>query len=289
MNDIVECAAETAHPLISQRRHEFTLSLSPEPIWLYADAARLEQVVVNLLTNAAKYMADGGRILLTVQQEGEEAVLRVRDRGVGIAPELLPRIFDLFTQAERSLDRSQGGLGIGLCLVQRLVEMHGGRVEAHSVLQQGSEFVVRLPVMSTSAPAPATGTETAQPAGHSLRVLVVDDNVDAAESIALLLEAAGHHVRMSYDGPTALAAALDFRPQVVLLDLGLPGLDGFEVAKRLRQQPALSGIALVAVTGYGQVSDRQRSLDAGFDHHLVKPANFQKVQHILATVSKQAT
>jgi len=290
LNGIVERAVETTHPLMEQHRHEVTVSLSAQPIWLYADAARLEQVVVNLLTNAAKYTADGGHISLAVQQDGDEAVLRVRDTGVGIAPELLPHIFDLFTQAERSLDRSQGGLGIGLCLVQRLVEMHGGAIEAHSALGQGSEFVVRLPVTLNFVPEPTSPpTDTAQPTGPSLRVLVVDDNVDAAESISLLLEQAGHDVRMAYDGPTALEAALAYRPHVVLLDIGLPGFDGFEVALRLRQQPALQGVVLVAVTGYGQETDLQRSQDAGFNHHLVKPADFGKLQDILATVSEEAT
>ena len=184
VSGIVERAVETARPLIDQRKHELTVSLPPQPIWLHADAARLEQVVVNLLTNAAKYTDEGGHIWLTVQQEGDEAVLRVRDTGVGIAPELLPRIFDLFTQAERSLDRSQGGLGIGLALVQRLVEMHGGTVEASSALGQGSEFVVRLPVVPTPAPQPPSPpTETAKPTGPSLRVLVVDDNVDTADEL----------------------------------------------------------------------------------------------------------
>lgn len=285
---IVECAVESVRPLINQHKHELTVSLSSRPIWLNADAARLEQVVVNLLNNAAKYTADGGRISITVEQEADEAVLRIRDTGVGIAPELLPRIFDLFTQAERSLDRSQGGLGIGLCLVQRLVEMHGGRAEAKSALGQGSEFVVRLPVMPTPAlPPPSTDNEISAPTGRSLRVLVVDDNVDSAHTLKLLLKISGHDVRTVYDGPTALEAALDYRPEVVLLDIGLPGLDGFEVAKRLRQQPALGSVVLVAITGYGQESDRQRSLDAGFDHHLIKPTNFGKVQQILATVSKQ--
>ncbi len=290
LNGIVECAVETTRPLIDKRRHELTRSPSPQPVWLYADAARLEQVVVNLLNNAAKYTADGGRISVAVQQEGNEAVLRVRDTGVGIAPELLPHIFDLFTQAERSLDRSQGGLGIGLCLVQRLVEMHGGRVEAFSTLGQGSEFVVRLPVMATfAAPAPLTDQETCRPAGTSLRVLVVDDNVDAAQMLGLLLEAFGHEVRMAYDGPTALQAALDFHPDAVLLDIGLPGLDGFEVAKQLRQIPAFKGVVLVAMTGYGLDSDRQRSQDAGFNHHLVKPTDFHGVQEILATIPRAAS
>ena len=289
---IVERAVETAHPLIGQRRHELNVSLPPQPIWLHADAARLEQVVVNLLTNATKYTDEGGHIWLTVQQEGDAVVLRVRDTGIGIAPELLPRIFDLFTQAERSLDRSQGGLGIGLSLVQRLVELHGGTVEAYSVLGQGSEFVVRLPVMLTSmapstSPSPSPSTETDQPPGKCCRVLVVDDNVDLAQSLAILLKAAGHDVRIAYDGPTALEAALDYRPDMVLLDIGLPGLTGYEVAKRMRQQAVLGNVVLVAMTGYGQETDRQRSQEAGFDHHLVKPADFGEVQKILATVRRR--
>jgi PAS domain S-box-containing protein len=284
VSGIVERAVETASPLMDQRRHELTVSLPPQPIWLYADAARLEQVVVNLLTNAAKYTNEGGHIWLTVEQRGDECVLQVRDTGVGIAPELLPRIFDLFTQAERSLDRSQGGLGIGLALVQRLVELHRGRVEVYSALGQGSEFVVRLPVVLTPAPPPPPAAEAAQPTA-SLRVLVVDDNVDAAESLALLLRASRHEVRTAHDGPTALQAALDYRPNVVLLDIGLPGLNGLEVAKRIRQQPALKNTVLVAMTGYGQETDRQRSREAGFDAHLVKPADFGMVQQILATVT----
>jgi len=285
---IVERAVETARPLMDQGGHELTVSLPPQPIWLYADAARLEQVVVNLLTNAAKYTDEGGRIWLTVGQEGEECVLRVRDTGVGIAPELLPRIFDLFTQAERSLDRSQGGLGIGLALVQRLVEMHEGRVEVYSALGQGSEFVVRLPVAPAPAPGPSPPEKAAEPAGSSLRVLAVDDNVDAAETLAMLLKASGHDARIAHDGPTGLEAALAYRPDVVLLDIGLPGIDGLEVAKRIRQQPVLKNVLLVAMTGYGQESDRQLSREAGFDHHLVKPIDFGTVRQILATVSEKA-
>src|SRR6185436_10710559 len=187
-NGIVERAVETARPLIDGHRHQLTLALSPQPIWLHADASRLEQIVVNLLTNAAKYTVDGGRIFLSVEETGGECVLRVRDTGVGIAPVLLPRIFDLFTQAERSLDRSHGGLGIGLAVVQRLVELHGGRVAAHSSLGHGSEFVVHLPVMVPDATAAASSIATAAaPSGPGLRLLVVDDNVDMAESLAMLL------------------------------------------------------------------------------------------------------
>lgn len=284
---VVENAVETVRPLIDQRRHELSVSLPKQAIWINADAVRLEQVVVNLLTNAAKYTEHGGRIWLTLQQEGEEAVLRVRDTGVGIAPENLPRIFELFTQAAQTLDRSQGGLGIGLALVQRLVGMHGGTVAASSDLGQGSEFVVHLPVVSPpESQPPMPSTEKAQPAGRSLRVMVVDDNVDTVTTLALLVKQSGHDVRMAYDGPSVLETALDYRPNVVLLDIGLPGLNGFEVAKQLRRQPALQKVVLVAMTGYGRESDRQRSKEAGFDHHLVKPGDFGKVLEILASVSE---
>jgi CheY-like chemotaxis protein len=288
VNGIVLCAVESVRPLIDQRRHELTVSLSPQPIWLYADASRLEQVVVNLLNNAAKYTDEGGHIWLTVQPEDDACVLRVRDTGIGITPELLPRIFDLFTQAARSLARSQGGLGIGLCLVHRLVELHRGTVMAYSALGHGSEFVVRLPIVATPASQPPSPPkETAEPAGPSLRVLVVDDNMDAAQSLAMLLQISGHQVRMAHTGPTALEAALDYRPNVVLLDIGLPEMDGYEVAKRIREQPFLQNIVLVAMTVYGHDTDRQRSHEGGFNAHLVKPADFAKVQQILATVSVQ--
>lgn len=284
-NVIAEHAAEVVHPLINQRRHEFTVSLSPRPIWLNGDSARLEQVLVNLLTNAAKYTDKGGHIGLTVQQAGNECVLRVQDTGVGIAPELLPHVFDLFIQAERSLDRSHGGLGIGLSLVQRLVELHQGTVEAYSTLGQGSEFIVRLPVIvfPKSQP-PLPNTEKARPMESALRVLVVDDRLDSAESLALLLRASGYQVHVAYDGPSAVEIALSYQPDVVLLDIGLPGIDGYEVARRIRQQSTLKNICLVAVTGYGQETDRQRSRKAGFEYHLAKPADFSKIQQILATV-----
>jgi CheY-like chemotaxis protein/nitrogen-specific signal transduction histidine kinase len=284
VSGVVERSVETVRSLLEQRGHQLTVSLPDQPIWLHADPARLDQVVVNLLTNAAKYTDPGGRIWLTVAREGDEAVLRVRDTGVGIDPELLPRIFDLFTQAENSLDRSQGGLGIGLCLVQRLVEMHGGSVHADSTVGQGSEFVIRLPIAQPAPQAPSPGAPTSQAAPRSLRVLVVDDNVDLARSLASLLKASGHDVRTAHDGPRALEAAREFRPNAVLLDIGLPGMNGFEVAQRMRQEPILQNVVLVAMTGYGQETDRQRSQAAGFDHHLLKPADFALVQQVLATV-----
>ncbi len=288
VSGVVERALETVQPLIARHRHQLTVTLPTAPVWLYADAARLEQVLVNLLGNAAKYTEDGGRIGLTLKQEGDEAVLRVKDTGIGIDAPLLPRIFDLFTQAERSLDRSQGGLGIGLCLVQRLVELHGGTVTATSVVGQGSEFVVRLPVMLNPAlPVPLPpGVAMTLPTDNSCRVLVIDDNVDVAESLAMLLTFSGHEARMAHDGRSALEAALEFRPDLVLLDIGLPGLSGFEVAKQIRREPTLAPIVLVAMTGYGLETDRQRSRDAGFDHHLVKPADYAEVEKILESISR---
>ena len=283
LGGIVERAVESAQALIAQHRHELTVSLPPQPIWLHADAARLEQVVVNILTNAAKYTDDGGRIAMSLRQEGDAAVLRVRDTGVGISAELLPHIFDLFTQGERSLDRSQGGLGIGLCLVQRLVELHGGTVSAKSVLGQGSEFVVRLPaVPNATAPARSLSGFGVVAPETRCRVLVVDDNVDAAQVMAAVLELSGHEVGVAFDGPSGLQAAIDQRPDVILLDIGLPGLSGIEVAEVVRRQPTLERVVLVAMTGYGQESDRKRSREAGFDHHLTKPADFAELEKILA-------
>ena len=242
---------------------------------------------MNLLNNAAKYTEEGGQIWLTAQQEGEEVVLRVRDTGVGITPELLPRIFDLFTQADRTLDRSQGGLGIGLSLVQRLVELHGGRVEAHSAgLGQGSEFLVRLPALSPATEAIAPLETVEQPAPPS-RVLVVDDNLDAADLLVMVLQTFGHEVQVAYSGQTALEMAIQYQPDFVLLDIGLPEMDGYEVARHLRQQPQTKDVWLIAITGYGQDSDRQRTQEAGFDHHLVKPVERRKLQNLLATLAKQ--
>ena len=291
VNSIVQGALETTRPLIEQRRHTLTVTILPPPIWLDADPARLEQVLVNLLTNAAKYTEEGGQIHLTVQMEGGECVLRVRDNGVGISPTLLPRIFELFTQADRSLARSEGGLGIGLALVQRLTELHGGTVEVQSVLGHGSEFIVRLPLPSDEKRASNGEVDGVLAPPHAplpppLRVLVVDDNVDTVLSFAMLLQASGHEVRTAHDGLTAVQTALDDRPDVMLLDIGLPGLNGYEVAKRVRQHPQLREVVLVALTGYGQDSDRATSMQAGFNHHMVKPASFEQIKQILARVPR---
>jgi PAS domain S-box-containing protein len=284
VNSIAQGAVETVRPLIQQKHHELTVSLPAAPLWLYADPARLEQVVVNLLTNSAKYTEEGGHLWLTVAAEGNECVIRVRDTGVGIAPNLLPHIFDLFTQADRSLDRSQGGLGIGLALVQRLTELHDGKVEVHSEPGQGSEFVVRLPLHHDDA---SDATE-AHPDVHAttrpLRVLVVDDSEDTVLGFTLLLNAHGHEVRSAYDGLEVAGIAAEFRPDVIILDIGLPGLNGYQVAKQVRELPFGRDIVLIALTGYGRNSDRQSSAVAGFDHHLVKPAKFDQLMQILNEV-----
>ena len=296
--DVVERVLETTQPLIFKRRHQLTVSLPPHPVWLDADATRLEQVLVNLLNNAAKYTDEGGHLWLSVVQEGDAgstaggavAVIKVRDNGMGIAAELLPHVFDLFTQAERAIDRSQGGMGIGLSLVRQLVELHAGTVEAHSTPGQGSEFVVRLPVRQDAAPPlslPPPVASSAQPAGRRCRVLAVDDSVDAVEFLARLLRLSGHEVEVAYDGTSAVQAALAMRPDVVLLDIGLPGLTGYEVARQLRQEPALKNTVLVALTGYGRESDRQRSRNAGFSYHLVKPAEVSEVEKILSSIGEQ--
>jgi CheY-like chemotaxis protein len=250
------------------------------------DATRLAQVVSNLLNNAAKYTEEGGRIWLTVEAGQGEAVVRVKDSGLGIPADLLPQVFNLFTQGDRSPARSEGGLGVGLTLVKSLVEMHGGRVEAHSEGPgKGSEFVVRLPALPADSPLPKDGGGT-EPAALApapgRRVLVVDDNVDVAEMLALVLREEGHEVRTAHDGPAALQAAESFRPEVVLLDIGLPRMDGYEVARRLRGQAGMKKALLVALTGYGQEEDRRRAEKAGFDVHLVKPANPAALQSLLA-------
>jgi PAS domain S-box-containing protein len=283
---VVERAVESARPLIDRRRHELAVSLPPEPIWLHADPTRLEQVVVNLLNNAAKYTEEGGHIRLTVRREADEMVLSVRDDGVGIAPEILPHVFDLFTQADRSLDRSEGGLGIGLSLVQRLVEMHRGAVAAHSAgLGRGAEFTVRLPVQLAPAVEPTPDPrKPAEPPARGGRVLLVDDNVDSAEMLATIMKLWGHEVRTAYTGPAGLEVAAEYLPDVVLLDIGLPEIDGYEVARRLRHIPRLEAVKIVAMTGYGDEADIRLAQEVGFDSHLTKPFELVKIEELLTTL-----
>ena len=283
----VRQAVEGVQPLVRERGLTLSVSLPPEPVFVDADPTRLQQVAGNLLTNAVKYTDPGGHILLTVRPEGSDVVLRVRDTGIGIPADMLPRIFDVFVQAERRLDRSQGGLGIGLTLVRRLVEMHGGSVTAHSDGPgQGSEFVVHLPALPEDRKEEflrkqADDKQVVAPTARR-RILVVDDNVDAAESLAVLLRLEGHEVRVAPDGPAALAAAQADPPEMVVLDLGMPGMDGFEVARRLRGQPGSDGVLLVALTGWAQEEDRRRCYEAGFDGHLPKPVEWDALRQFLA-------
>jgi CheY-like chemotaxis protein/two-component sensor histidine kinase len=285
--NVVATAVETSRPLIEEHRHELTTQLPDFPVFVNADPARLAQILSNLLNNAAKYTLDGGKILLSVAREGDEAVIRVRDTGSGIPKELLTKVFDLFTQVDRSLDRSQGGLGIGLTLVRRLVDMHGGNVHAFSDgLGEGSEFVVRLPAMDVKRQ-PLSEAKRSENSGslvgERLRILIVDDNVDAADSLAMLLRMTGHELQLAHNGPAAVEVAREFRPEVALLDIGLPGLNGCEVAIRLRADPNTRDCLLIAVSGYGQEEDRQRSFESGFNLHLTKPVDFAVLEKALAS------
>ncbi len=284
---VIERAVEIAQPTVDAYGHELSVVLPPEPVWLEGDMIRLAQAVSNLLTNAAKYTERAGRIALTAGRKDDEVVIRVKDSGVGIDRELLPRIFDLFVQADRSLARSQGGLGIGLTLVKRVVELHGGSVVASSAgAGQGSEFTIRLPAPTVHPPATVDQTPVAP--GPRRRVLVVDDNVDAAESVAMLLRMWEHDVRTAYDGRSAIQAVQEERPDVVLLDIGLPGMSGYEVAQHLRAQPSFRDLTVIAMTGYGQDEDRRRSRAAGFDLHLTKPLDPETLARAVAS-PKQLT
>jgi PAS domain S-box-containing protein len=280
---LVNRAAGTARPVIEEHKHRFDVEVAQDEMPLHVDPTRVEQVIVNLLTNAAKYTPAGGHITLKAQPEGDQIVVKVKDTGAGIPREMLPRVFELFTQVNPQIDRTKGGLGIGLTVVRRLTEMHCGTVSATSEgLGKGSEFTVRLP-RNTENAAEISGSDVVAHPPHGLRVLVVEDNVDMARSLALLLKKAGCETQVVHDGAAALEVANSFPPQVVLLDIGLPGLDGYEVARRFRADPQHAHVRLIAVSGYGQLQDQKRSKDAGFNHHLVKPVAFDA---LLATLAK---
>lgn len=287
---VVHSAIETSRPLIEAEGHELTVALSPEPLVLQVDGMRLAQVLANLLNNAAKYTEAGGRIWLSARREGAQAVVSVRDNGMGISAAVLPKVFDLFVQGERSYNRSQGGLGIGLTLVRSIVVMHGGTVEAHSQGPgQGSEFVVRLPLwQGASALPPPPESESPAPVLAPRRILVVDDNRDSADSLEMVLQFLGADVQTVYDGPAALQALDSYRPSVVFLDIGMPGMNGYEVAERMREHPDREAITLIALTGWGQKEDLRRSREAGFDCHLVKPVDVDALQALLASLRQVA-
>lgn len=281
---VLKAAVESSGTLIERSRHQLKVTPPTEPLYVDGDQTRLTQIVANLLDNAAKYTDPAGRIFLSAQREGDTVVIRVRDTGIGIPSEMLPRIFDMFTQAGLSVERAQGGLGVGLSLVDRLVRLHGGTVTAASAgAGKGSEFTVRL----AATPAHRTATERNDggqqpPADNHCRVLVVDDNQDSADSLAMLLRMLGHEVATANDGAAALTMAGDFRPEVAVLDIGLPKLNGYDLAKEIRQQPWGKDVVLVALTGWGQEQHRRRSAESGFNHHLTKPVEFDELQQIIA-------
>ena len=304
--DVLQDAVDTARPLIDEFQHRLDMPLPQDELLLEADATRLAQVFMNLLNNAAKYTDQGGRIEVGIERQSGEVVVTVRDTGIGIAADRIDGIFEMFSQVEPFLSRSRGGLGIGLSLAQRLVEMHGGRIAARSKgLGQGSEFEVRLPLLDLALPAQAPGPASGQqlapalpalpaipaiPAlpAEKLRILVADDNRDAAETLAVLLQVMGHSVQHVYDGEAAVLAAMDFNPQLALLDIGMPKLNGYEACRRIRDQLGGAPMTLVAVTGWDQPEDRRASQEAGFDQHLVKPVGPEALAGLIASLSAQA-
>jgi two-component system, sensor histidine kinase len=282
---LVRSAVETSTPLIDAARHQLAISLPAEPISVDVDPVRMVQVIANLLNNAAKYTDEGGQIWLSGRVVDGQAVISVRDNGIGIPPDMQSRIFEMFSQVDRSAGRSYGGLGIGLTLVRSLVEMHGGRVEVRSDGEgHGSEFLVHLPLaVETGASATSSNSGRSHSVLSSQRILVVDDNRDAADSLGTLLRFLGAEVQVAYGGAEALSAVEKFHPAVVLLDLGMPEMDGYEVAKRIRQRAEFEDVTLIALTGWGQEEDRRRAQDAGFNHHLVKPADLSSLQALLTS------
>ena len=279
---VLQSAVETSKPLLDASRHRLTIALPGSPLVVEADAVRLSQVIANLLNNAAKYTDEEGRVEIAAFAEGHEAVVTVTDNGMGIPTEMLPRVFDLFTQAERSHHRSQGGLGIGLTMVRSLVEMHGGRVEAASAGPgQGSTFTVRLPLAAAVAPADQPTPKVPRPVLAWRRVLVVDDNADAADSLRDVLLLLGLDAHAVNDGDTGLVAIDTFEPDLVLLDIGMPGMDGYEFARRVRARTGGERLKLVAISGWGQEEDYARSREAGLDGHLVKPVGLEALERLL--------
>jgi CheY-like chemotaxis protein len=281
-NSIVAHAVEMALPLVESLHHELTVTLPPEPLRIDGDPTRLEQIVSNLLNNAAKYTERGGRITVMLARENNQAVLRVQDSGIGMSAEMQRQVFDLFVQADHSLDRARGGLGIGLTLVRSLVELHDGSISVHSDGPgQGSEFVVRIPALAEHTPLTTNATRPPPAASGRLRILIVDDNRDSARTLARVLELGGDEVLCTYDGPSTINLVATHEPDVVLLDIGLPGMDGYQVAEQLRARWSADQLTLIAVTGYGGEQDHYRVRRAGFDHHLVKPVNLELLDNAL--------
>jgi two-component system, sensor histidine kinase len=283
LRTVVDVAIETSRPLIDASHHTLVVDLPQEAIWVDADRTRLAQVLGNLLNNAAKYTPTGGQIAIVAGRDGDAAFVRIQDNGIGIARENISEAFELFSQLNRPLDRLHGGLGIGLALVKRLMDMHDGSVAAESEgVGRGTAVTIRLPATPAASEAASALPAAGGPNAEARRILVVDDNVDAAESLSMLLESLGHDIRMAHTGPAALKTALDFGPDLVLLDIGLPGLSGYEVARRFRADEKLAPAMLVAVTGWGSDEDRKKASDAGFDVHLTKPIEMTAIERVLA-------
>jgi CheY-like chemotaxis protein len=283
LSSVVQQAADAARHLAEARGQVLTVQVFPKPLWLDVDPTRLHQVVENLLNNAAKYTQPGGQIEVRVERDAEFGVVRVRDNGSGIDPAFLPHLFELFAQGDRSVARLRGGLGIGLTMVQRLVELHGGSVTAQSDgLGQGSEFVVRLPLIPEPLQPRQAEPGPASRRGGKRRILVVDDNRDAAETLCDLLDLWGHETVEANDGRSALEAVKRYDPELILLDLSMPGMDGYEVARRLQEEHLLGTITLIALTGYGQAEDRRRTREAGFHHHLTKPVDPETLRALIS-------
>ncbi|HET6266000.1 MAG TPA: ATP-binding protein, partial [Usitatibacter sp.] len=281
LQSVLRDAVEIARPFIESRRHKFDMVLPAEPIVVEGDRTRLAQVFSNLLNNAAKYTDPGGQILVSAAREGRSAVVRVRDNGIGLTHEAIGTIFDMFVQVDRSLERSQAGLGVGLTLARRLVELHDGTIEARSDgVDKGAELVVRLPV-SNARLTDGAARRAGGPDAAARRILLADDNIDFATSLGQLLSARGHDVRIVHDGEEALREAKSFAPEVAFVDIGMPKVHGYEVARQLRSLPSTAGALLVAVTGWGQEDDRKRAREAGFDRHLVKPVDPADIEQIL--------
>jgi PAS domain S-box-containing protein len=289
LQGVVLRAVEAARPLFDSKGHTLEIEAPASHVWVRGDLTRLTQVFVNLLNNAAKYTPDRGRIEVSIQSTDKSAAVHIRDNGIGIAAELLPRMFDLFTQGDRPLDRTDGGLGVGLALVHRLVSLHGGVVKAFSEgIGRGSELVVTLPQYCQEISMPvASDPPPPEPQQKRRRLMVIDDNKDAAESMSMLFELWGHEVICAYDGRGALETAAKYRPDAVFLDIGLPGMDGYEIAERLRELPESARTVLVAITGYGQDEDRRRSREAGIDHHLVKPVSPETLHKLLDSLARE--
>jgi len=289
VRSIIDAALEVSRPAIERARHALVVSVPDGTLCVRVDPTRMAQVVSNLLNNAAKYTREGGRIELSAFNDGGRVAIRVRDNGAGLEPATIPEIFELFTQVGKSAETAQGGLGIGLALVKKLVDMHGGTVQAESAgLGQGSTFTVRLPLAGTAHPGgPPVRSQRNQRVTRSWRILVVDDNEDAAETLAAVLQMSGHTTKTCHSGLAAIDEVGSFAPEIVLLDIGLPGIDGYEVARRVRRMPGGADLLLVAVTGWGGENDRKRTREAGFDGHLTKPVEFERLESVLAQLAQR--